>query len=243
MTAPAAARGHRLSVNETFLSFQGEGPSAGERAVFVRLAGCNLACSWCDTTYSWDWSRHDRDINSRSTAPADAAEEIARLAGSQCRLLVLTGGEPLLQQCAAVDMLRDLQLRRPGLRCEVETNGTVGPSLELSRLVYRYVVSPKLAHSGVSGAARLKTETLRAFARHERSVLKIVAAGADDLAEAAAVADAGGFATHRVWIMPLGEDADGSVDTARALAEGVLAAGFNLTLRLHVLLWNGASGR
>lgn len=239
MTAPA--RSHRLSVNETFLSFQGEGPSAGERAVFLRLAGCNLACSWCDTTYSWDWSRHDRDANSRSAAPTDTATEVARLAGPHCRLLVFTGGEPLLQQRAAVSMLTELRALRPGLRCEVETNGTLAPAPELSRLVHRYVVSPKLAHSGEGAAARIQPDPLRTFAEHGPSVLKIVVAGPDDLPEAAAIADAAGFSPHRVWIMPLGSGPDGPAKAA--LADSVLAAGFNLTLRLHMLLWNGEPGR
>jgi 7-carboxy-7-deazaguanine synthase len=243
VTTPAPVRAQHLAVNETFLSFQGEGPSTGERAVFLRLAGCNLACTWCDTAYSWDWNRHDRQTNSRSEDALRTAADIAALARPQCRLLVLTGGEPLLQQRAAATTVAALRELRPDMRCEVETNGTVAPTQDLSRLVHRFVVSPKLAHSGVPETDRINPDALRAFAGHDQSVLKFVVSQRDDLREAAAVADATGFAAHRVWIMPLGEQAEVTLDTSRAIADDVLAAGFNLTLRLHVLLWNGAPGR
>jgi 7-carboxy-7-deazaguanine synthase len=243
MMAAASTAAPDLSVSETFLSFQGEGPSAGERAVFLRLAGCNLSCTWCDTAYAWDWSRHDRRVSTRKAAAADAADQLAGLAGPHCRLLVLTGGEPLLQQRAAAAVLARVRALRPDMRCEVETNGTVAPSAQMARLVHRFVVSPKLAHAGLPAPARLDADALRSFADLDRSVLKIVAMGPEDLAEAASIAASAGFSPDRVWIMPLGTSADGTLDVARALAELVLQAGYNLSLRQHLLLWGDERGK
>ena len=72
---------------EIFYSLQGEGARCGSPAVFLRLAGCNLACKWCDTKHSWG--------NGILCSVRDVA---AHLAEYNCTSLVITGGEPLLQQ-------------------------------------------------------------------------------------------------------------------------------------------------
>ena len=88
-----------LAVQEIFFTIQGEGPYAGTPAVFIRLAGCNLACTFCDTEF-------ESGLNNRMT-PEQIVAEVLRVAyktngrgkiGHQ--LVVLTGGEPLRQSCA-----------------------------------------------------------------------------------------------------------------------------------------------
>ncbi len=77
----------RLRVNEIFYSIQGESTRAGRPCVFVRLTGCNLRCVWCDTEYSF----HE--------GSQMAIEEIvARVRGYDCKLVEVTGGEPMLQK-------------------------------------------------------------------------------------------------------------------------------------------------
>ena len=51
--------GVELKLSEIFESIQGEGPTAGEPCVFLRLAMCNLHCRWCDTKYTWDWKKYE----------------------------------------------------------------------------------------------------------------------------------------------------------------------------------------
>lgn len=89
---------------EIFHSIQGEGVSQGTPCVFLRLAGCNLACSWCDTAYSWNGT-----VPGVRLTPEKAAELALRY---PCRRLVLTGGEPLIQQKALPALLRLLQIGR-----------------------------------------------------------------------------------------------------------------------------------
>ncbi len=98
-----------LQVNEIFHSIQGESTRAGLPCVFVRLTGCNLRCSWCDTEYAF----HE----GRSMSVADVLDEVARY---DCRLVELTGGEPLLQD-EAVPLMKQLVAR--GYAVLLETGG------------------------------------------------------------------------------------------------------------------------
>ena len=74
-------------INEIFFSIQGESVHAGRPCVFLRLTGCNLRCSYCDTPYAYDEGR-----------PLAVSDIIKRLSAYSCRLVEITGGEPLLRQ-------------------------------------------------------------------------------------------------------------------------------------------------
>src|SRR5687768_9454687 len=96
-----------LVVSEVFgPTWQGEGPSLGRRAGFVRLGRCNLACSWCDTPYTWDWDRFDPAVE-LTRMSVDAIAD--RIASMEVPLVVITGGEPLLQQSHLAPLLRRLR--------------------------------------------------------------------------------------------------------------------------------------
>jgi len=80
----------KYKVIEKFISIDGEGPSAGELAVFIRFSGCDLRCSWCDTSYSWDGTVEPKLM---------LAEEIYEfIKESEVSNVTLTGGEPLIQK-------------------------------------------------------------------------------------------------------------------------------------------------
>jgi len=98
-------------VNEIFYSLQGETCTAGLPSVFVRLAGCNLNCSWCDTPYA------------REGAPMEIDEIITRIeAYPAADHVTVTGGEPLAQ-ANTVHLLR--RIVEQGWKCQVETNGSI----------------------------------------------------------------------------------------------------------------------
>lgn len=103
--------GTKLLVNEIFYTIQGEGPDAGRTAVFVRLSKCNLRCYFCDTEFE----------KGEECSTLEIAEDVMQMAGRKsCTLVVITGGEPLLQNI--VPLVR--VLNNLGMSVSVETAGT-----------------------------------------------------------------------------------------------------------------------
>ena len=225
-----------LAISEVFgPTLQGEGPSAGERAGFVRLGRCNLACEWCDTKYTWDWDTYDPQVEVSTRSLADIAAEIEAM---EVPLVVVTGGEPLLQQSHLPGLLA--RLRSTGHDIEIETAGTVAPSDEVVALVDRFNVSPKLDNSGNALDRRYRPDVLRAFEATGKAVFKFVVVEESDLNEVSAIVE--DCLLSEVWIMPEGTDAAVLLDRQRRLADAVIARGWHMTTRLHILLWGDQRG-
>jgi 7-carboxy-7-deazaguanine synthase len=101
-----------MKVAEIFKSLQGEGKNQGRPCLFIRLAGCNLNCNWCDTP--------DSRSGGAEMSPGAILEEVRRAGLSY---ICITGGEPLLQGDELVELLSEI--RRRGADIDIETNGTV----------------------------------------------------------------------------------------------------------------------
>ncbi|WP_329309269.1 7-carboxy-7-deazaguanine synthase QueE [Streptomyces microflavus] len=244
MTGPVATErevlGQRLIIAERFgvevPTFQGEGPSCGHPAVFIRLSRCNLICTSCDTKETWDWSQFDPREVSTSQFVSDL---VAWVLQSPVELVVITGGEPLLQQRNLVPLVR--RLLEEGRRVEFETNGTVLPDPTLLIDGVRFNVSPKLASFGMDEAKSIAPSVLRAFADSRRAVFKFVASSVADIDRIAELVDEHGLAP--VWVMPEGTTAEAVTSTTRELADAVAARHWHLTTRLHVLAFAEPKGR
>lgn len=230
-----------VPVVEIFVSLQGEGPSAGEPALFLRMASCNLSCVWCDTPYSWDWEAFNKNEEVTSLSPDDLCSRLARELPNEVHLLVLTGGEPLLHQRPMADVLVSFQKLRPDVRVEVETNGTIAPTPAFREIVDLFVVSPKLANSEVPEKRRLRYPTLTLFSELP-AVLKFVVEGSAEVQEAVSVAERSGFSRSRVWVMPQTTSATDLGPRIAKLAPAAIRAGIKVSSRLHVLAWGDARG-
>ncbi len=158
-----------LPVVELFHSIQGEGTRTGEPSTFIRLAGCNLRCSWCDTPYSW------------SSEGVKAAERVGmeQLADRVTeRAVVLTGGEPMLHHKRLPELISALRVR--GVEhVTVETNATLWDESLLGD-VDLWSLSPKLPGSGEVADGGVIAQYLRAV--RERTQLKFVLVEDGDLA-------------------------------------------------------------
>ena len=139
-TIPANIEGDVLNVSEVFYTIQGEGPNSGRPAIFVRLAGCNLQCPFCDTDYTSvcdPWTIQQ------------LIDECSRLWNPHCSvlsnsfpLIVLTGGEPFRQPIREfTDLAMDYEFE-----VQIETNGTLFRQLDFKNELLSIVCSPKTHH-------------------------------------------------------------------------------------------------
>ena len=210
---------------EIFYSLQGEGTRTGTPAVFLRLSGCNLHCSWCDTRYSW-----------LTGCELSVAEVAARVLSYDCTSLVITGGEPLLQ---AADIENLLALLPADMHVEVETNGTLPPTPALAERVNQWNVSPKLAHSGNSPEQAICPAALADFVATERAWFKFVVSSEEDWPAIAAL----NLPQQRIILMPCAATRADLTAARPIVAELCLRHRVRLGDRLHVVLWDDEKGK
>lgn len=264
--APREARGQlALSSDYTFLTFQGEGPFTGHRTLFVRLAGCNYTCSWCDTAYTWDWTGingHAYDPKKEVTVKSifEVAEHIASYDPYS---ITFTGGEPLLQNVALDKLINLLDGVTHLQEVHFETNGSIFPYWT-NRVEKVYVVSPKLRNSGTNHILNRPPNgntltSLRRFATKAGGPVywKFVCGSVEDLDEVEATLNEIQYLgsaspdyptpilipASSVWVMPEGVTEGVIVNCARILAPEVLRRGWNLSLRNHISIWGNKRGR
>ena len=209
-----------LRVSEIFHSLQGETSRVGLPTVFVRLTGCPLRCTWCDTTYAF------------SGGVSMAQEEILRrVAAFDCRTVCVTGGEPLAQK-ACTELLT--ALCAAGYSVSLETSGALdigGVDPRVSRIV-------DLKAPGSGESAKNRWENLDLLTPHDE--LKFVLASREDYDWAVSACR-----QHRLFerCPVLFAPVQGQLDPAQLaqwLLDDKLPARFQL--QMHKVLWGNAPG-
>ena len=212
-------------------TIQGEGPNAGRLSSFVRLSGCNLSCSWCDSAYTWDWERYGHKEETHPTTVSEAAAIIASLPGR----IIVTGGEPLLQA-------RTLALAlaaSPGRAFDVETNGT-RPLADTTPYWDTIICSPKIIPSAGQGALAYGVHA--SILDDRRSVFKFVVQDLIDLTAVDGFVEEHGLEPDSVWLMPEGVTPDALTERTPMVAQAAVDRGYNFTSRLHVYGWHDVRG-
>jgi 7-carboxy-7-deazaguanine synthase len=226
-----------VKISEIFYSIQGEGTLAGVPSVFVRVSGCNLRCTWCDTPYT-SWAPEGREMT--------IAEILAEAGGFGASHVVVTGGEPMLFP-EAVELTRDLKAH--GMHITIETAGTVYRAAACDLMS----ISPKLANStprereGGRWAQqherlRFQPEVLRRLMSEYEYQLKFVIAEPSDLEELHSICSATAAARDRVLLMPEGVTPEALRERATWLVDVCKREGFRYSPRLHIDLWGNRRG-
>jgi organic radical activating enzyme len=239
---------------EIFHSIQGEGKSLGRPSIFVRTSLCNLHCVWCDTDYTWNWVGtkfpHQNDGTPGyqkfdkkewiSDCPLEMVVELIRTL--PCLNVILTGGEPLLQQEALAALMVQLRQENPAYRFEVETNGTLVPTAAFEAGINQYNVSPKLENSGNTRKLREKPAAYQFFSANPKATFKFVLASENDLQEVLRLIELYEIPENQIWLMPEAANRPELALRRRWLVELCKSHGFNYSDRLHVEIWGGKRG-
>lgn len=249
-----------MRIAEHFYSIQGEGITMGVPAVFLRLSGCNLLCGGQGTI-------EDKQLHNGATWRCDTIEvwakqglkqtpeEIIKLFDASGYLehirngahLVITGGEPLQQHEEILTLIRLLQDATAGHPyIEIETNGTLMPSIGLQEHVDQWNVSPKLSNSGMPYERRIEVDVLELFGGMSNAWCKLVVSSEEDLKEVKSdefgVSPAYFFPRNRTILMPAASDRATLQKLLPIVAEFCKQERYRLSTRMQVEIWDKTTG-
>lgn len=248
---------NEIKVAEHFYSIQGEGVTAGNPAVFLRLSSCNLMCGGQDT-------EKDKKLHDGATWRCDTIESwlhgtrysLQELTSLLCEKymyqfnngahLIVTGGEPLLQQTMLLKLLRAMRENFPWLFIEIETNGTIMPDKEIALMTNLFNVSPKLSNSGMPEKRRIVGEVLRWLASRshvDHAIFKFVVSDAADWEEIEHdYIRPFDIPQQQTWLMPACDARSQIKESWPIVAEIAKKKKTNFSPRLQVAIWDQTTG-
>lgn len=204
-----------MQISEIFYSLQGEGINVGVPSIFIRLSGCHLRCTWCDSKFTWDLKSGEK------MTTEDIIKEIKKY---PCKHLVITGGEPLIQQSGLKELLSKLK----NYYVEMETSGSL-PSL-IDKYIDHYNCSPKLSNS------QNKRIRLEKFPP-KKTYYKFVVDTEEDLTEIKDFIAKHKLPLDKVLLMPQGIKRAELNKRSKWLAEICKRENLRFTPRLHINIW------
>lgn len=245
-----------LAVSEQFYSIQGEGEYIGVPSIFLRLQGCNLTCGGVeiiktgkrDNTATWRCDTIDVWTKGNKKSCEYIIQEWKYLgwihALKKGAHLIVTGGEPLLQQNELSMFLKELtEFCNTPLFVECETNGTIKPSSSLDFYVNRYNVSPKISNSGMTKQQCIIKDALNFFARSQKSIFKCVVSSLVDITEYQKhILDPFSVPSIQTYIMPAADSRVELYTLESELVNWAKQFHYRYSTRLHIAIWDKKTG-
>ena len=226
----------KVSGDGVFYTLQGEGPTMGFPACFLRLHLCNLQCAWCDTWYTWDKNTPEFWEESSDWTILETKTKLEQAWGCANPLIqkrvVITGGEPLLQQGSIEKLMRLM----PDWIFEIETNGTVMPSDYLLQHC-QFNCSPKLTNSGNPRPLRIRGDVVQKL-NTANTTFKFVVTAPEDLDEIEKeYITPFNLDLEKIIVMSEGKTAAEVSHHALLVAEAAKQKGFRLLTRIQLDIW------
>lgn len=247
----------KIAVSEYFYSLQGEGTTMGVPAIFLRLTGCNLMCggqgvekdgklrdgaTWvCDTIAVW--------MKGNTYSFSDLIIKLNKEIDFVNRLkngvhLVITGGEPLLQQDRIIALLEYLkQQYQLSPILEIETNATIQPIHALDQKVHYWNTSPKLSNSGMPLKQRLDHKILQWFDANPKTMFKFVIDSQKDFDEInSQLLQTKLLQKNKLVLMPAADSLELLLQKNKLVANICIQNQIKMCTRLHIEIWNKLTG-
>ena len=230
-----------VKLAEHFYSIQGEGPTAGHPALFMRFQKCNLHCEsdqWvCDTLEQMK-HRYNFDLEK------DVIKDWGKL--DRTNRIIFTGGEPMMYQSQIAEII-DFITQSGRLaytpNIEIETNGTQLISEHLKGMEIQFNCSPKLSNSGNSKQMRYNLAALNRIANTKGSIFKFVIATEQDRDELLSDFDwLFKYYSDKIWLMPAGLSRSQQWLSAPVVAQLAMDLNVKLALRNHIMIWDTKKG-
>ena len=230
-----------LNISEFFYgTIQGEGPSIGVPAAFLRLAGCPLNCEFCDTAEVWKAAKR---VKISWLIKQMRETGLAELLNNRDQILVITGGSPLLQQDRLIEFFRMYETmfqRHPWV--EVENECSIPVALEFARYVSGWNNSPKLSNSGVPEERRYRPEVLKDLLDYP-CIYKFVVKDEADWQEIEEKYIKPGYVRkHSILLMPMGATQQEYFENREKVVELAVKHGIRYSPREHIAIWDKKTG-
>jgi len=211
-----------------FYGFQGEGSSQGRNSLFIRFRGCNLACSLCDSKYA------NKGIDSYSILENDLLKMINNSSN-----VVFTGGEPLLYRDKIVKYVNSFKNKS----FEIETNGTLNKNLyPLFKKGVHFNVSPKENISQSMPNIDTTPILLKDIKDYDKYCIKFLLSSDKNLSYIRTTIENYNLPLEKIYIQPVGVNREAIYEIVKKYYNTIIANGWSLSARLHVLFFNDKRG-
>ena len=207
---------------------QGEGLNLGTPSTLIRLSQCNLRCDFCDSKYTWQ-DEKEMSID----------EVIAEVNKYNCHHIMISGGEPLLQQDDLIKLMEQLLETNLFYTFEIESNGTIVPKKRLAELTDLFTISPKFNQTLEYNSVFNHIEDL---AERPQIVFKFVVDKGDDFAQILTFVYKNNKAGHEVFLMPCATSVIEMAERLKFITDFAKEYNFRVTPRLQILTYGNKRG-